>query len=106
MDSCMLALEVMHPLVFILDVASGGRGGWKVSHDHIQWSEDLEARFHNARAAFRKLNTITIPRPYDALMITTNGFVRNRGIGAVLHVSRSGRWKLAGHYSLKLTVSK
>jgi hypothetical protein len=74
----------------------------KDSSEHIQWSDALDTAFQSAQSALNNPRTITIPRPSDQLIITSDGALRNGGIGSVLYVMRNDNMKLGGYFSAKL----
>lgn len=86
-------------LLASLETACAG----KESREKIQWTDELQADFQKAQEALKDLKTITVPRRSDKLIITTDGAVRNAGIGAVLYINRNGTIKLGGYFSAKLT---
>ena len=43
-----------------------------------------------------------MPRPSDQLVITTDGAIRNNGVGALLHILREGKTLVGGYFSMKL----
>ena len=76
----------------------------KDSQDHVTWTEELQGQFRAAQEALRDLKTITVPRPTDRLAITTDGAVRDIGVGAALFVVRQGNKRLGGYFSANLSV--
>ena len=88
------------PLLAGLEAVCAG----KDSRDHVTWTEELQDQFKAAQEALRDLKTITVPRPTDRLVITTDGAVRDVGVGAALFVVRQGNKRLGGYFSAKLSV--
>ena len=74
----------------------------KDSKAHLSWSDDNVAAFHKAQAALGNLKCITIPCPDDKLVITTDGTVKNGGIGAVLFIRRGEEMLLGGFFSARM----
>jgi hypothetical protein len=72
--------------------------------DKVDWSEPLSIAFLAAQKALKDPKTITVPRPSDQLIITSDGAVRNGGVGSVLFIRRDGKLKIGGYFSAKLTV--
>ena len=68
----------------------------------LQWTDSLHSCFKQAQLALKDLKSITIPRPDDKLIITSDGAVKKGGVGSVLHIFRKGYMKLGGFYSAKL----
>lgn len=73
-----------------------------VAQAKISWTEELNTDFAHVQQALKDLRTITIPKPSDQLVIQIDCSVRNRGIGAVIHVVRNGELHLGGYFSAKL----
>lgn len=80
--------------------------GRRESREEIVWSSELLRHFDTAKTALSQVKAITTPRPSDQLIITSDGAVRNRGIGSILYVVRNGEMKLGGHYSMKLSETQ
>lgn len=85
-------------LLSSLEEAVGG----KDSRSKLVWTEELKMDFTQAQEALKNLKTITIPKPSDQLVIQTDGSVKNRGIGAILHIIRGEKVLLGGYFSAKL----
>ncbi len=72
------------------------------SHSKISWTPELLSSFRNAQTALNDLTSITIPKPSDQLIITSDGAVKKGGVGAVLHIIRKTKTLVAGFFSVKL----
>ena len=81
-----------------LEAATAG----KDSKESIPWTESLSDSFCNAQEALKNAETITVPRPSDKLVITTDGCLRPGGIGAVLYVMRHDVAHVGGYFSARL----
>ena len=81
-----------------LESASGG----KESKMKMQWTDELISCFKAAQSALADIQSITIPRPSDQLVITSDGALKNGGIGAVLYISRGQKMLVGGFFSAKL----
>ncbi len=81
-----------------LETAVGGRD----SKERVTWTEQLTSAFQTAQAALNDPKAITIPKPSDQLIITTDGAVVNNGIGSVLFIIRNGKRSIGGYFSAKL----
>ena len=75
----------------------------KESRSHLQWTAGLMEQFKAAQAALKNVKSITIARPSDHLIVTSDGSIKNRGIGSVLYILRNGKLLLGGYFSLKLS---
>ena len=58
-------------------------------NQQIQWSSELIGYFHQSQEALRKHKTITIPKPSDQLVITTDGSPLNKGLSATLFIQNN-----------------
>ena len=85
-------------LLSALEAATAGLD----SRSIISWTQTLEASFYSAQQSLGSLQGITIPRSSDKLTITTDGAVKNGGIGAVLYVGRDKDMHVGGFFSAKL----
>jgi hypothetical protein len=74
----------------------------KTSQSAVSWTPELLSTFKKAQDALSDLTTITIPRPSDQLVITSDGAVKKGGLGAVLYVVRHSKTLVAGFFSAKL----
>ena len=71
-------------------------------NQQIQWSSELIGYFHQSQEALHKHKTITIPKPSDQLVITTDGSPLNKGLSATLFIQNNNDRKIGGFFSLKL----
>ena len=69
---------------------------------HITWTDELKVHFKRAQDALRSPAVLTVPKPCDKLLLTTDASPVNDGIGATLFVIRGGKRCLAEFFSLKL----
>ena len=86
------------PLLSELEAATAG----KESRTRISWTKDLLSSFSNAQKALSDLKCITIPRPEDELIITSDGAVKAAGVGAILYSKRNKALLVSGFFSAKL----
>ena len=68
----------------------------------IVWSPELTKHFEAAQKALTSPQTITIPVPSDALVLTVDASPVNRGLAATLFVDRAAKRLIADFYSFKL----
>ena len=73
------------------------------SKERIQWTPELEDDFRRAQNAFRTIKPVTVPRPSDHLIATSDGSIKNQGLGSVLYILRDGQIHLGGYFSMKLS---
>ncbi len=85
-------------LLSTLETATGG----KESRSNVEWTDNLLTSFHRAQKSLSDVQHVTIPRPGDKLVITTDGAVSDIGIGSVLYISRDGNMHVGGYFSAKL----
>ena len=74
----------------------------KQPRDKILWSDKLACAFEKAQKALLNPKTITIPRRSDLLVITSDGAVRNGGMGSVMYIMRNCKILLGGYFSAKM----
>ncbi len=74
----------------------------KASQSKITWTTSLTETFKKAQEALSNLESITIPRPTDKLIITSDGAVKNGGVGAMLYIVRDGKSKIGRYFSARL----
>ena len=68
----------------------------------IEWNNELYEHFSRAQQSLKSPQIITIPRPSDSLIITTDGSPVNKGLGATLFSVRNGKRLVSGFFSVKL----
>ena len=85
-------------LLHDLEKATAG----KPSQSSITWTSALLTCFKNAQHALSSLKSITIPRPSDKLIITSDGAVKKGGVGAMLYVVRGKKSHVSGYFSAML----
>ena len=74
----------------------------KTSQSAILWTPALVSTFKKAHDALDDRTHITIPKPSDKPVITSDGAVKKAGIGVVLHIIRGSKTLVAGFFSAKL----
>lgn len=95
LKSCVPSYSI---LLADLEAATAG----KESKEAIVWTKELTAAFSRAQDALKSAKAITIPRPTDQLVITTDGCTNPGGIGAVLFVMRGKISQVGGYFSARL----
>lgn len=75
----------------------------KDSKEVVVWTDELLQDFRQAQTALKSLKSITIPRSSDHLIVTSDGSIKNNGIGSVLYILRDGKLLLGGYFSMKLS---
>jgi hypothetical protein len=78
----------------------------KESREHFTWSDSLIAKFHAAQNVLKNPKSITIPKPSDHLIITSDGFVSSSGVGSILYIMWNGKMHLGEYYSAKFKPHK
>ena len=68
----------------------------------IIWSQDLHQVFRKAQEALNFPRTLTIPRPFDRLLMTVDASPKNMRLGAILFIIRDGERMVAEFFSFKL----
>ena len=62
----------------------------------------MKLHFKQAREALKNPSILTIPQSSDQLTLTVDASPLNKGLGATLFVSRSGKQLIAENFNFKL----
>ena len=77
----------------------------KVSHQKIEWSEELVGEFERAQKHLMSSKVVYLPREDDQLFLVTDGATSPPpGIGATLYIRRDEKLRLAGFFSQQINT--
>ena len=72
----------------------------KAGNEKIVWTDDLLAKFRDAKSHLNTAKVVTLPRKNDALQIVTDASAK--GIAATLYSIRNGKPVLSGLFNAKI----